>query len=216
MKALLLATVLALPSFVHAQSVHLETGAGWAWSKDMGDGTWYQQDVPHSEKLSTRAYLIGLSGDLYGRGAIDLRAHLDYVYFGSQRASCVCVPDTQYNPQTHKAAVSGYIPFNGSGHVQGVAATLDIGYTAYGLRFGLEGGPWVFWNTWHVSRVDPAYPGNNDLSHDTVAQLGWIAGASIESGRTSFSYRYYAMPQKWNPYPGLATGTHMLMLVHRF
>lgn len=214
MKRLIAFLFLLVPMLAHA--VDLEIGFGRAWSKDMGDGIWYQLAVPHSEQTATRAYLIGLSQDMYARGAVDLRAHIDYVYFGSQRASCTCVSDAQYNAQTHTATVPGYIPFVGSGHVQGVAAILDVGYTAYGLRFGAEAGPWVFWNTWHVHRVDPEYPGNDDLSHKTVAQFGWVAGARIESGATSVSYRYYAMPQKWNPYPGLVTGTHMLMLVHRF
>lgn len=214
MKRLIALFALLLPLAAHAWGI--EAGVGQTWSQDMGDGTWYQQGVPHSETLSTRAYLIGLTGSVWSRAAADVRYHADYVYFGAQRASCECVADSEYNPKTHTASVPGYIPFNGSGHVQGFALTLDVGYTAYDLRFGAEAGPWLFWNTWHVTRTDPAYPDENDLSHRTVAQLGWVAGLRVERGSTSLSYRYYALPQRWNPYPGLVTGAHMLMLVHRF
>jgi len=215
MKRLIAAFIAAAPLAALAGPT-LELGYGYAYTKDMGDGTWYQEGVPHAETLKTRAFLAGLTDTVYTNGAFDVRYHLDYVYFGTQRASCLCVGDNEYNPKTHTASVPGYIPFEGSGHVQGVALTFEPGYTWRGLRFAAEAGPWVFWDTWHVQRVDPAYPGNNDLSHRTRAQIGWVAGLRIESGNTSISYRYYNEPQQWNPYPGIANGTHMLTYVWRF
>lgn len=215
MKRLFAALALAAaPLMAHAWGI--ETGMGYTWSKGMGDGTWYQEGVPHETQLKTRAYLLGLYATPYENGPFDVRAHADYVYYGTQRASCMCVPDSEYNPHTHEAAVPGYIPFNGSGHVQGVALTLEPAYTWHGVRFGAEAGPWLFWPTWHVTRVDPAYPGNDNLSHRTTLQVGWVAGLRVESGNTSFSYRYYRQPEKWNEYPAWVTATHMFMLVHKF
>ena len=212
------ALLAALPLLAHAGPwFQVETGAGYAFTKDLGDGVWYQEGVPHSETLNTKAYLAGFTGQIIERVPYDLTWHLDYVYFGSQRASCMCVTDAQYNAVTHIASVPGYIPFNSSGHIQGVSLTFEPGYTWHGLRFSVEAGPWVFWDTWHVRRIDPAQPGVDDISHRTRAQLGWVVGARIESGDSSLSYRYYNEPQDWsNGYPGIANGTHMLMFVHRF
>jgi len=218
MKRLLFAALLALPIAAHAGSwFQFEAGTGLAFTKDLGDGTWIQEGVPHSETLNTKAFLAGLRGELYESARYDLAWHLDYVYFGTQRASCMCVPDTEYNPKSHTAAVPGYIPFNSSGHIQGVSLTFEPGYTWGGVRFSVEAGPWVFWDTWHVHRVDPAWPGIDDLSHVTKAQLGWVVGARVESGSYSVSYRYYNEPQDWSTgSPGIASGTHMLMFTGRF
>jgi hypothetical protein len=217
-KRLLAALTLAVPALAHAGSwFQFEAGAGYAFTKDLGDGTWYQEGVPHAKTLNTKALLAGVTGELYMVGHADLSYHADYVWFGTQRASCLCVTDEQYNATTHTAAVPGYIPFNSSGHVQGVSFTLEPGYTWRGVRFAVEAGPWVFWDTWHVHRVDPAQPGVDDLSRKTKAQLGWVAGARVESGNYSVSYRYYKEPQDWSTgSPGIANGTHMLMFVGKF
>ncbi|WP_321782949.1 hypothetical protein [Paraburkholderia sp. J94] len=141
-----------------------------------------------------------------------------YTYLGEQRASVMGVPDDQYNPKTHQIvdyAGERYSPFNGHGHLQGIPATLDVGYTYRGWRFGAEAGAWVYWQTWHESLYDLSGQWD-DLSHKTVAQVGFVAGASIERGPLSLSYRYYQVSQKWNPYPGLARGAHVLMMRYQF
>lgn len=213
----LLPLLLLAPLTAHAGWFNFEAGVGAASTKDLGDGTWYQQGVPHSEHLKTPAFLAGLTGDVYSNGRYDVRYHLDYVYIGQQSASCLCVTDPEYSPVTHKASVPGYIPFNSFGHVQGVSLTLEPGYTWHGVRFAVEAGPWVFWNTWHVHRVDPAQPGVDDLSHKTKVQMGWVAGARLSHGDYSVSYRYYHEPQDWSTgSPGIANGTHMLMLTGKF
>lgn len=216
MKIAALATAFALLTaapFAQAESFfQFEAGIGGQISSDMGDGTWRQDGVAYShERTYSPAVLAGFTGD-YG----NWQWHVDYVWFGQINASCVCVPDSAYNPHMHIASESGYIPFKGFGHTQGVAMTLGYGITRNGWRYGIEAGPWIYWATWHESRIDPEYPGNNDLSHATVPQLGWVAGARIERGLYSLSYRYYSAEQRWNPYPGMVTGTHMLMFSRKF
>lgn len=213
----LLALLLLLPLFAHAESFfQVEAGLGMSYTKTLGDGTWYQLGVPHEVRTYSPAFIIGVTGSVYSTGNFDVRYHLDYNFLGTQQASCVCVPDSEYNPHAHTASRAGYIPFSGGGFIHGVSLTLEPGYTYRGYRIGVEAGPFLFWDIWHESRFDPAYPTQNDLSHRAVAQLGYVAGASISRGPLSLRYRYYAEPQKWNPYPGLAHGTHMLLVTYIF
>lgn len=210
--ALFAACALAAP-VAHAESwFQFEAGLGGQFSADMGDGVWRQDGVAHStERMYSPALLAGFTGN-YG----NWQWHVDYVWFGQMSASCVCVPDSAYNNKTHVASEPGYIPFNGFGHTQGVAATIGYGITRNGWRYGVEAGPWIYWATWHESRIDPEYPNENNLWHPTVPQLGWVAGARIERDGYSLSYRYYSASQRWNPYPAMVTGTHMFMLSKQF
>lgn len=204
----------------HAESFfEVEAGLGASHVKDMGDGTWIQQGAPNNrERVNSPAFMVGLTGALYQGSRYDVRWHADYVYLGSVSASVDGVPDAYYDPSTHQVA-SGYTgrysPFNGQGHTQGVAVTADVGYTTHGYRIGAEAGPWVYWQTWHESlfNLDNQW---QDLSHKTVAQVGYVVGANVSRGPWSVSYRYYGMKAKWNPYPGLATSAHMVTLNYRF
>jgi hypothetical protein len=211
--------VLLLPTARAEDFLHAEIGLGFGIAKDMGNGTWIQDGLPDNhEKLTFPAVEAGITGTLWARNNWDLRYHLDYAYLGEQSASVDGVPDDQYNPSTHKVTMpegERLSPFNGHGHVQGVPLTLDIGYTYRGWRFGAEAGAWVYWQTWHESlyNLDDQW---QDLSHKTVAQVGFVAGASIERGPFSLSYRYYQISARWNPFPGLATGAHVLMARYRF
>lgn len=214
MKSLLL---LLVPLTAHASWFDFEAGLGVSYTKDMGDGVWYQQALPHAERVTTPAITLGLTGKVYDSARYDVRWHADYVYLGTYSASCECVPDANYNAQTHQTVgdLPRLSPFNGQGHTQGVALTLEPGYTYHGIRYAVEAGPFVFWQTWHESLYDLG--GHwDDLSHKTVAQLGYVVGASVSRGPWSLSYRYYAQPQKWNPYPGLATGAHTLTVKYRW
>lgn len=199
--------------------IQFEAGIGFGVATDIGDGVWVQQGSPDNrEKLTFPAVLAGFTGPIWSRGPWDVRWHAGYTYLGEQSASVDGVPDDQYNPQSHRiVGYDGerYSPFNGHGHVQGVPLTLDVGYTYRGWRFGAEGGAWVYWQTWHESLYDLSNQWD-DLSHKTVAQVGFVAGASISRGPLSVSYRYYQVSQKWNPFPGLATGAHVLMVRYRF
>lgn len=215
MKRIALVAALAAVSFgAHAESFfQVEAGLGAAQAQTLNDGVWYQQGAAQdSLNVRSPAYMVGITGEAYRIGRVNVRYHVDYVYFGSQSASCMCVPDDAYNPHQH-VVIDKHAPttaFAGSGHVQGIAATLDAGYQYGQWRFGVEGGPWVFWETWHEAAA------GLDYSHRTVPQLSWVAGANISRGPFALSYRYYNMPQRWNPNPALLRATHVLMATYRF
>lgn len=210
----------AAASQAHAEDfLHAEIGLGFGVANDMGNGTWIQDGLPDNrEKLTFPALQVGLTGTIYQHGAWDLRYHASYVYLGEQSASVKGVPDDQYNPRTHQVdmpAGERLSPFNGHGHVQGIPLTIDVGYNYRNWRLGVEAGAWAYWQTWHESlyNLDNQW---QDLSHRTVMQIGYVVGASVERGPFSLSYRYYGMKANWNPYPGLATGAHVVMVTYRF
>ena len=218
MKAL--ALLLLLPVAAHAESFfQIEAGIGASVIKDMGDGTWIQEGSPNNrERKTTPALMAGFTGELYRHGDFDVRYHLDYAYMGEFSASVDGVPDSQYDSVHH--VIVGYqgerySPFSGHGHLQGVPATLDFGYTYKGWRFGIEGGAWTYWQTWHESlyALDNQW---HDLSHKTHAQVSYVVGASVSHRNLSLSFRHYDVRQSWNPYPGLATGANVLMATYRF
>lgn len=218
--AVLAAALLVVWHHARAESFfRAEVGLGIQQSRDLGDGTWIQKSpqTPHQEQMRSPAFLVGAGGELWSNGTESLRYHASYVYFGQYGAACLCVADSQYNPHTHTASAQGSIPFYGFGHTQGLALTLDLGYTWHGYRVGIEAGPWLYWETWHESRLDPMYPNETNLSHRTVAQVSYVVGARIEHRNFGLSYRYYgASAQKWNLYPGMRNGTHMLMATWGF
>lgn len=211
----LLPLIFLLPALAHAGSwFEFEAGIGATHSKDMGDGIWVQQGAPgNRERMRTPAYVAGITGDITPH----LAWHVDYVYFGTLSASVNGVPDDNYNPHTHRVTgFSGrYSPFNGQGHTQGVMVTLEPHTTWHGVRFGIEAGPFIYRATWHESlyALDNQW---HDLSHRTVTQLGAVAGVSIGAKDWKIAYRYFYQKQKWNPYPGIVTGTHMLTLERKF
>jgi len=223
-KHLIAAAAALVCASAHADSitdyVHAELGLGASRIQDMGDGIWIQQGAPgNHETKATPAFLVGLTGPIYSHGAFDVSWHLDYVYIGTFSAGVDGVPDENYNPQTHQvhgyAHGNVYSVFNGQGHLQGVPLTLDAGYTYRGWRFGVEGGGWAYWQTWHESllsyMVEP-----HDLSHKTVMQFGYVAGLNVSHGDFTLSYRHYRATGGGNPYPGLSTGADVLMIKVRF
>lgn len=218
--ALVAAGVLACTRQAHAESFfQIEAGSGLAIGQTLNDGVWYQQGNPQSHLRNlTPAYLLGVTGEMYRLDKVDFRYHIDYVYMGSQSASCQCVSDDDYNAKTNKIITPGAptTGFSGGGHIQGIAATLDVGYNYGPWRFGAEGGPWIFWETWHeAAQTGPTGPWMN-VPHKTVAQLSYTAGLNVSYKNSTLSYRYYNLPQKWNPYPALLRATHMVAFTYRF
>lgn len=213
------ALLAVLAPLAHAQDwFQFEAGAGAAHMVDVGDGVWQQQGTPgNSLKLTAPALVGGLTGRAYTRGNWSVDWHADYVYLGTVSAACQCVQDADYNNQTHQVLRANAPTnwFGGQGHTQGIALTLTPGYSfGAGWRVAADVGPWVFWQTWHEHNNTPWGP--DDSSHATVAQFGYVVGARVERGPFSLSYRYYAMPARWNPYPGIAKGAHVVTATWRF
>lgn len=220
MKVTALAATLALVAgTAHAESFfQIETAFGGAYGQTLTDGVWYQQGAPDNVlNVKTPAYTLGVTGKLWESAPVDVRWHADYVYIGTESAACSCVADEDYSVSRHAVINpdSQHYRFSGGGHTQGILASLDVGYTWHGWRFGVEAGPWVFWQTWGVGRTDPE-AGWIDLSHKTSAQVSWVAGANISRGPWALSYRYYNIPQLWNPYPGLIRAAHVATLSYKW
>jgi len=213
-----LVVLLALaPLVAHAQSFfELEAGVGVAKTRDMGDGVWVQKGLDNSESLTNIGFMGGLTGSLYERGNWSIRYHADYVYMGRQEASTDAVPDANYNPVRHQVLQrqSTYSYFNGQGHTQGIALTLQPTYAWRGVEFGLEAGYWAYWATWHQTAETGGV--TESLNHQTKVQFAPVVGASIEYKNVSVSYRYYKMRPLWSPVPGIATGVQMVTLTYRF
>lgn len=189
-----------------------EVGLGAVHAKDMGDDVWVQKKgVPNNERLNSPAFIAGLTGVVYRRGPVDLRYHLDYTYFGQQRASCMCVSDADYYAGRYNAQRAS---FNGFGHTQGVSLTFEPGYTWRGFRLSVEAGPWVNWTSWHETVVGQGFA--ISANHKATPQFGWVMGAGVERGNFGLHYRYYQVREAWNPNPGLVSGAHMLYLTYRF
>lgn len=216
-KFLITAVLLGASVVAHADSwFQIEAGIGAQKSSDMGDGIWLQQGVPYGEHMSGTAYMIGATGEVLRHESLDVRYHADYLYFGGMSADCTCVPDANYNAVKHVSNEPGYIPFNGGGHTQGLALTIEPGYTWHGIRFGVEAGPWISWSTWHETQISLQYPQLDQLSHKTAMQVSLVAGASVSYKNFALSYRHFWERAQWNPNPGMVTGTDMLMVSYRF
>jgi hypothetical protein len=216
MKLAVLASALALAaSPAHASTsesfFQAEVGLGASRASDV-DGVWTQHNVKDNhERLITPTYLAGLTGSIYSRSRWSLRYHLDYVYIGEQRANCACVSDADYAAHNYGAATTG---FAGSGHVQGVAFTLEPGYTWLGTRLAVEAGPFLFWNTWNEAVYTTP---QIHISADRGARVGYVLGARIESHNLSLSARYYTHLQRSSlTYPGLVRNLYSLTLQYRF
>lgn len=204
----------------HAESFfQIEAGLGVAHVKDIGDGTWTQYGAPNNkEHLTTAAVNLGLTGELWARANWNVRYHVDYVYIGEYSSSCDCAEhDEDYDTQRHRMKIAdpalGY--YAGHGHLNGIAATLEVGYTYRGYRFAVEGGMWAYRQSWN--QYAQTSWGAFNLQSPKSINYSYVAGARVERGPFSVAYRYYNVKQDWsNGVPGLAGGAHTVTLNYRF
>lgn len=213
------AAALFAASGAHAESFfQTEAGLGGARVVDMGDGTWQQLGAPLNRvNLQAPVATFGITGELWRRRAIDLRYHIDYVYVGEYSASCKCAEhDEDYDTKTHTVkagAPLGY--YSGHGHLNGVAATLDAGYTYHGYRLALEAGMWAYIQTWN--QYAQTSWAEYHLQTPRSVHYTYVVGARIDRGPMSLAYRYYDVKQDWsNGVPGLARGAHAFTFNYRF
>jgi hypothetical protein len=192
----------------------IEMGAGYSQALGVHDGIWVQEGLSHDQTLDAPALMFGFTGDLLNRGRWSLSYHADYLYTSTINVQAMAVPDNDYNLQTKTATPgSPETRFSGSGHTQGMALTLAPGYNLGAWRFSVEGGAFLYWQTWHeTAYTEPVFNAN----HKTTAEVTWIAGASVSRGPISVSYRYFNKSQLWNPMPQYTSGEQMLMATYRF
>lgn len=156
MRALLrgLALLLSLLSPAFGNAAQVEVGTGISKAQTNGDGTWYQNAFPHSISLRSPVFLLGITGKL----SPHLRWHLDAVDLGSYRVNSWDTPnDANYNPgRGYKGNPLPLTNYIGSGHVWGIAPTLEI-HTRGNWQVGADIGPFLYHATWNMS-VPNWYP----------------------------------------------------------
>jgi hypothetical protein len=210
----------SLAGAAHAESFFaMEAGLGAAHVTDIGDGTWTQYGAPNNvQRLNVPVVTAGFTGELYASGPWSFRYHANYVYIGEYTASCNCAEhDEDYDSQRHRIkradAPLGY--YDGHGHLNGLALTLDVGYTYRGYRFAVEGGAWAYRQSWN--QYAKTSFGEWNLQTSKTIHVSYVVGARVERGPLSLSYRYYKVKQDWsNGVPGMAGGVHALTMNYRF
>jgi hypothetical protein len=209
-----LLSVIAINAHADESLFGIETGTGYSEAQGVHDGIWVQEGLSHDQSLNAPSFMLGLTGDILNKGPWSLSYHADYVYTGTINVQAMAVADADYNTHT-KMAVSGspQTRFSGSGHTQGLALTLAPGYNISDWRLQVEGGAFLFWQTWHEAvYLNPVVV----VDHRTTPEVTWTAGASISKGPLSLSYRYFNKSQSWNPAPQYTSGEQLLLVTYRF
>ena len=175
-----------------AQAAQLEVGIGAAHFFDYGDGTWYQQALPHHESLRSPAFMLGVTQDITPH----LRLHLDAFDLGKAAANSWDVMDTNYDPIRHicLAHCSQLTHFVSSGTLWGIAPMVEW-HTSGAWTIGVEAGPWIFHQDWTVvipnfyssTGYAPPWPywsTNGDAIYHSAHGwgLGAVAGATVRHG----------------------------------
>lgn len=130
-------------------AVEPEIGLGWANTGTLGDGTWYQDGLPHTLKLNTPAWQAGLSETLSARW----RLHEDFVSPGVVHSFALATTDANYNLATRTCRNSPCSPiatYSGEGSAPGLK--LSVEYLA-SRGLGVEAGPYLYRPVWRETTV---------------------------------------------------------------
>jgi len=223
-KKLLTALAVALVT-TSAHAVDFELGAGVSTYQAQGDGTWYQQGMPHNLGLSAPVLMAGFAGALYASNNWGVDWHVNYVSLGHVSSDCTCTPiDENYSTKLHQKLNLYDVPdarFVGNGNAQGVKFTLEPYFKYKGWRFGVEGGLFPYRPSWVVQVSDWAVGGTpTTLTVGTphAIQLGGVVGASVSRGNFALSYQHYFLPTKFDAAhsPAIWKGADVLMMTVRF
>jgi hypothetical protein len=223
----LLALLLLAPIAAHA--VSFEAGISSAQYATQGDGTWYQQGLPHVLNTHTYGFSAGFTGELYSRGAWGVDWHVDYVNLGHVSSSCKCTPmDENYDTKTHSLVANPAFDaplatFVGNGNAQGIAFTVEPWFKYRGLRFGLEAGLFPYRPAWDEAiynwQVDPnTAPQTLHVSTPHGVQLGQVIGVNVASGATTWSIKHYFLPTRFDSqhYPAIWSGATVVEMKYKF
>jgi hypothetical protein len=225
--AVAVALALACSSANAESFFQIEAGISSANYATQGDGTWYQQGLPHVLNIHTYGFSAGFTGALYDRGTWGVDWHVDYVNLGHISSSCDCTPiDSNYNTQTHQL-VSDPIPvqnaqFIGNGNAQGVAFTLEPWMKYRGWRFGLEAGLFPYRPAWNETiynwQGDLGAPRTIHANTPHALQLGEVAGVNVGRGNFTLGLKHYWLPTKFDNshYPAIWKGAWVVEGKYRF
>ena len=229
----------ALVCCTRAHAAQIEVGAGIAQAQTNGDGTWYQLGNPHALQLRSRALLLGLTGDVSAHVAW----HLDAVDLGTVGVdSWDTVADANYSlaQQRCLATCDRLAHLVGSGHVYGVAATLEA-HTRGAWQIGVEAGPFIYHSRFGIASANytavtgwtSPYSGGCNPDYWSAApggiartcsgwHVGAVAGVRVAHGRWALSVRRYwdgagcPMAATNDPWPPLWHAQTVAMLTYRF
>lgn len=224
MKALLLALALIVPT---AHAVDVEISLGASRFTYLQDGMWYQEGMPHSNRMTSPAASVGLVGDVLP----NLQWRAGYAFLGSVSSDAMAAPDmTDYHD-----GVGGYDPgtrqcrgscgpqrrFVGRGYLHGLYLTLQPYVDVKGYRLAVEGGPFFYHAQYHVTAYNtdgaPQWiPVETFKYRAPAVEVGWLAGASVSRGPWSVAYQFYHVPSKWRPDPTIWKNVHLLSVRYRF
>jgi hypothetical protein len=207
---------LAIGSAAHA-GVSVELGAGQTAYHPQSDGIWYQLGTPHHLGLSGRAYMIGLTGDVWRTERVGLAWHAGYIDLGRASAWCECTTDDNYDYLAHRAREPG-IPggtFSGTGRARGLQAALESYVTLGSYRIGYQWGVTRMQPRWRDTVYTPAYPAGYVMPIPRSWRTGRVSGLSIGSGQASLVYLHYTLPSD-AALPALFKGADTLMFVWQF
>ncbi len=195
------ACALLLASCAPALAAHVEVGLGMSRALTNGDGTWYQSAFPHTLDLRSLSGMVGVTGDLSEHVAY----HADAVWLGRFGENSQNTPNDG-NYAKGIGCVGPCLPmanYIGSGWVAGFAPTIEW-HTTGAWRFGVEGGPWFYRETWRES-VPNWYPSKMIsprmyvpigsprpvMLDSSQTRVSYVLGVSLERGTWGIRLRYY-------------------------
>ena len=163
---LLAALLLAAPASVCAQ-VRLEVGAGISHAGIRSNGTWYQQEYPHTMRTGAPAVSISLRWRL--RPDLDLITGM--VDLGRYSVNSQDVPNDAAYAAHVRLPLANYI---GSGRLWGIRALIE---RRWGDRWqvGVQAGPFIYRESWQMD-VPNWYPS------DPVGTKVWYSPREIVGG----------------------------------
>jgi hypothetical protein len=221
MKRLLLILSLLAPT---AHAVDLELAVGASHYKEMPNGFWYQEGLPHTLDLTSAAAQVGATGAILPW----LDWHADYVWLGRVKSDAIATPDdANYNPQTHscRGECIARSRFVGNGFVHGVALTLEPHFDYQGWRFGVSAGPFIYRAAWNETVYD--WVGSPSDQPHTISvnqrqkwNVGKVIGVSVSRGPITLQYqRFFDQPRSdeaHGDFPGLWRHTDMVSIKYRW
>jgi hypothetical protein len=221
----LLPLLLMAPLAAHALS--FEAGVSSTNYGTQGDGTWYQQGMPHVLNTKTYGFSAGITGSLWARGAYGVDWHVDFVSLGHVSSTCDCTPiDSNYNTQTH-SLVANPVPvanaqFVGNGQAQGVALTVEPWIRYRGRRFGIEAGLFPYRPSWDETiynwQVQPGVSQTLHVSTPHGLQLGQVVGINVGQGNLTVGLKHYWLPTRFDSThsPALWKGATVVEVKYKF
>jgi hypothetical protein len=227
--AVAVALALACSSANAASFFQIEAGISSSNYATQGDGTWFQQGLPHVLNIHTYGFSAGFTGALYDRDTWGVDWHVDYVNLGHVSSTCECTPqDSNYDFQKHVLIVqpgwnAPMANFVGNGNAQGVAFTLEPWMKYRGWRFGFEAGLFPYRPAWDETiygwQVDPNTPQQTIHANTPHAlQLGEVAGVNVGRGNFTIGLKHYWLPTKFDNShnPAIWKGAWVMEAKYRF